>query len=153
MKLTGADAAVAAGSMRKFVVNSDTWESLYWRPSSYEVWLMSYPNAGHHGGGEPHLDRIEDVVALTQKLRVPGWVAEDPNAIVEFLVDRWCERRALRPLRHILAAWPNVGLTDGYGALGDALAKARSLSRDDLEDTESELAHLAQNGIERILGR
>jgi hypothetical protein len=153
MKLIGADATVAAGSMRKVVVNNNTWELLYWQPSPYEIWVMSYPDSGHHGGGQPRLDRAEDVAALAMKLRDPGWAAEDPKTIVELLVDRWCERRALSPLRHILGAWPHVGLTDGYGELGDALAKVRSLSRDDLEDTETELAHLAQNSIERILRR
>jgi hypothetical protein len=112
---------------------------------------MSYPSAEYHGGGAPQLDRLEDPSALATKLQDRGWVAEDPNVITELLVDRWCERRALRPLRQILEAWPNPGLTDGYGALRDALARVRSLARDDLDDAEAELAHLAQNGIEKAL--
>jgi hypothetical protein len=153
MKLAGAEANLAAASMRKVLLNNETWEVLYWRSSPYALWIMSFPDSGHHGGGVPSLELIDDVAALSGKLRHPAWVAEDPNTVVDLLVDRWCERRALSPLRYILDAWPNYGLTDGYGALRDALAKVRSVSRDELEATESELAHLAQNGIERLLDR
>ncbi|MDB4967293.1 MAG: hypothetical protein JWN44_2982 [Myxococcales bacterium] len=45
------------------------------------------------------------------------------------LVDNWCERRALKPLSTILAAWPfgGAGLTDDWGRLMDALKNVRSL--------------------------
>jgi hypothetical protein len=44
------------------------------------------------------------------------------------LVDRWCERRALKPLSIILAAWPfgGGGLTDDWGRLLDALKNVRA---------------------------
>jgi hypothetical protein len=44
------------------------------------------------------------------------------------LVDSWCERRALKPLSIILAAWPfgGGGLTDDWGRLLDALKNVRA---------------------------
>jgi hypothetical protein len=55
---------------------------------------------------------------------------------LDALVDRWCERRALKPLSIILAAWPfgGGGLTDDWARLLDALKNVRafgSLSPDD----------------------
>jgi hypothetical protein len=111
---------------------------------------MSYPNSAQHGGGAPHLDLISSAV-LAPRLPHHGWIAAHPNVVVDLLIDRWCERRALGPLRCVLRAWPNFGLTDGYGALRDALASARSLSRDELDELETQLAHIAQNSIERLL--
>ena len=57
---------------------------------------------------------------------------------VEKLIDQWCERRALRALRHVLPAWPYNGLTDGAALLMDALEKVRAFARDDLTEKEAE---------------
>jgi len=152
MTLTGAQAIAFAEALHKTAVNQDRWETLYCRRSPHELWILSYPDSGHHGGGVPRLDLI-DLASAAQRLKHHAWTAYDPNVLVEFLVDRWCERRALGPLRYILGAWPNWGLTDGYGMLRDALARVRSLSRDALDEGESVLVHLAQNGIEKILDR
>jgi hypothetical protein len=150
MKLTGAAAITAAESLRTVLANSETWEVLYWRVSPHELWLMSYPDAALHGGGEPQLDLLGGT-SLGLRLQHHGWVGADPNVVVELLIDRWCERRALGPLRRILQTWPNSGMTDGYGDLGDALAAVRSLERDRLDPVESELVHIAHNRIDRLL--
>lgn len=48
-------------------------------------------------------------------------------AIVDSLIDRWCERRLLGPLAHILQAYPSVsGLTDEWQGLYQALRLIRS---------------------------
>lgn len=53
------------------------------------------------------------------------------------LFDAWCERRAVRPLRHLLSAWPlTSGLTDDWGALRDALRALRADCRGDIPNTE-----------------
>jgi hypothetical protein len=152
MKLTGAAAITAAESLRTLVANSVTWETLYWQTSPHELWLMSHPDAALHGGDAPQLELLGGP-GLEQRLQHRGWVAVDPNVVVEFLIDRWCERRALGPLGRILQAWPNLGMTDGYGALRNALAAVRSVERDNLDSVESELVHIAQNGIDRLLNR
>ena len=59
--------------------------------------------------------------------------------IVTDLIDVWCERRALRPLRAVLPAYPFfTGLTDEVAALYEALRSARASSRDDLPPMELE---------------
>jgi hypothetical protein len=141
-----------AGSLLKALVNSETWETIYFRRSPAELWLLSYPDGGHHGGGVPKLERV-DVAAAVPLLSHPAWTVTDPNLLVELLVDRWCDRRALGPLHHILSGWPNHGLTEGYALLRDALATVRALSRDVLDPGETELAHLAQNSLEGTLSR
>jgi len=150
--MTGAEASVAAQSMRQVVVNNETWEVMYWCAQPPGLWVMSYPNSEFHGGGPPRLELTSEE-ALASRLQHHGWVANEPNVVVELLVDRWCERRALGPLRCVLTAWPNFGLTDGYGALRNALANVRSISRGELDSVDTELAHLAQNGIEKLLDR
>ena len=148
--LTGSEAMRFAEGLQKVLVNDETWDTVYLGRLPHELWLLSYPDSGHHGGGVPTLARV-DVATAGPLLAHHAWTVTDPNLLVEFLVDRWCDRRALGPLRHILGAWPNHGLTDGYGLLRDALAKVRSVSRDVLDPGETELAHLAQNSIERVL--
>jgi hypothetical protein len=57
------------------------------------------------------------------------------------LVDRWCERRALKPLRFVLPVYPMPsGLTDAWADLHSGLKDARAFARDDL--TEAELSDL-----------
>lgn len=150
--LSGADAAIAAEAMRQVIVNNDTWEVLYWSPSPPGLWVMSYPDAHLHGGGPPRLEMVADD-SLARRLKHIGWIACDPNAIVALLIERWCDRRALGALSCILKAWPNPGLTDGFGELRNALANVRASARNELDNLELELAHLAQNGIERMLDR
>jgi len=62
------------------------------------------------------------------------------------LVDAWCDRRSLRALREILAAYPLVSpLTDGWAELLKALEGVRAFARDELTDDETER-------VERLIG-
>jgi hypothetical protein len=49
------------------------------------------------------------------------------------LVDRWCERRALRPLRMVLPSWPPPnGFSDEWRAVWAAMRHVRSMCREEL---------------------
>ncbi len=66
-------------------------------------------------------------------------MGEETNlfTILDGLVDQWCERRALGPLRRILPAYPFTNnLTDGWHMLYDALRDVRAFCRDDLTTAE-----------------
>ena len=68
--------------------------------------------------------------------------------------DGWCERRALKPLRFILQAYPLAsGLTDEWGQLHNALRDIRALNEDELNAREKERLNQAIVGAEKILGR
>jgi len=58
---------------------------------------------------------------------------------IKYLIEHWCDRRALRPLRYILNAYPlSSGLTDEWGQLLDALKSIKTQSRTDLRNEELE---------------
>ena len=70
------------------------------------------------------------------------------------LVDAWCERRQLKLLRTILAAYPRVsGLTDEWGDLVEALKIIRvqhsSLLAPGEIDSVVELLHIAESVVYR----
>jgi hypothetical protein len=57
--------------------------------------------------------------------------------ILDGLVDQWCERRALCPLRIILQGYPLPNnLTDGWHMLYEAIRSVRALCREDLTAQE-----------------
>jgi hypothetical protein len=73
--------------------------------------------------------------------------------ILDGLVDQWCERRALNPLRRILPAYPLTNnLTDGWHMLYDALRDVRACCRDELGAAErrqlGEAIVIVQNALE-----
>ena len=73
---------------------------------------------------------------------------------VDLLIDGWCERRKLRPLRYILRAYPLAsGLTDEWEELRAALRHIRASCRDDLEPQELDivvsLIHQTDRALER----
>ena len=62
---------------------------------------------------------------------------DEINAGCSELFDVWCERRAVRPLRYLLSAWPLTnGLTDEWGALREALRTLRVDGHMELLNTE-----------------
>ena len=62
---------------------------------------------------------------------------ENPNETVARLIDQWCARRALGPLRYALQGWPpHNALTDGVADLLDALEKTRAFAREALTAEE-----------------
>ena len=60
---------------------------------------------------------------------------------LDWLIDAWCERRALRPLRFLLRAYPGaLAHTDQFGDLLDALRDVKGLCRNEL--SQEELGHV-----------
>lgn len=60
---------------------------------------------------------------------------------LDWLIDQWCERRALRPLGFLLRAYPAVlAHTDQFGDLLNALRDVKKFCHNDL--TPDELAHV-----------
>ena len=76
------------------------------------------------------------------------------DALLRQLIDCWCERRALRPLREILPCYPLVsGLTDEWASLATGLKTIRVQFASDLVaeelDQVIELQHLAESVVYR----
>jgi hypothetical protein len=68
------------------------------------------------------------------------------------LVDGWCERRAIRPLKYLLRAYPGpLFHTDQQYELLDALKDVKGLCRDDLTPEERQLLNEAHNALEDSL--
>ena len=76
------------------------------------------------------------------------------HILLRQLIDSWCERRALNPLRVILPCYPlTSGLTDEWGLLSKSLKTIRVQFPNDLAAAELdqviELQHLAESAIYR----
>ena len=76
------------------------------------------------------------------------------DAVIGQLIDNWCARRALGPLRQILSCYPRVsGLTDEWAALATCFKTIRVQLPTDLADQELEqvvaLQHLAESIVYR----
>ena len=55
-KITGNEAMEFIDSNCTKIANDDSgWETLYKANSTNEYWILSYPNSGEHGGGEPSM--------------------------------------------------------------------------------------------------
>ena len=77
---------------------------------------------------------------------------DDLFPLLNGLVDGWCERRALNPLRHILSAYPlSMGLSDEWHKLDDALKDIRALCRDELGVGEKEKLNQAILHVQKVL--
>jgi hypothetical protein len=79
----------------------------------------------------------------------------DLQTIVDGLIDAWCERRALAPLRILLPAWPMpMGLTDDWHTLRDALRHVRAMAKDVLTEDEKNSLNTAIALVDQaIFGR
>ena len=63
------------------------------------------------------------------------------NQRLDWLIDQWCERRALRPLQFLLRAYPAALVhTDQFGDLLAVLRDVKKLCQSDL--TPDELGHV-----------
>lgn len=53
---------------------------------------------------------------------------------LDWLIDKWCERRELRPMQFLFRAYPGVlAHTDQFGELLEALKDVKGLCRDKLK--------------------
>lgn len=74
------------------------------------------------------------------------------HAILSDLIDGWCERRALMPLRYVLPVYPfAVSLTDEWQQLYTALEDVEALCRDHLDTDERQNLNQALVLIGEIL--
>lgn len=59
----------------------------------------------------------------------------DAQQTIAKLVDRWCDRRAIRPLRMLLPSWPPPnGFTDEWLNVWAAMRHVRAMCREELLD-------------------
>lgn len=73
---------------------------------------------------------------------------------VDRLIDGWCERRALKPLRYILRSWPLCsGLTDEWGALLESLKDINGLCGNELTSEEKKLLLEVMNAVHDMVYR
>ena len=84
---------------------------------------------------------------------IPRSIGFEPFKILDHLINGWCERRALRPLRYLLDAYPGVlsRTPDQQFELVEALKKVKALCRDDLTQEERHLVRQACDFFEEQL--
>ena len=76
------------------------------------------------------------------------------NDTIKRLVDAWCERRELTPLRILLPAWPMpMGLTDDWNALRDALRHVRAMAQESLTEAERAQLNIAIDFVDQTLSK
>ena len=83
---------------------------------------------------------------------IPRSIEFEPFKILDHLINGWCERRALRPLRYLLEAYPGVlARTEQRFELVEALKKVKALCRDDLTQEELQLVTRAHDFLNERL--
>lgn len=71
---------------------------------------------------------------------------------IDTLIDEWCERRALNPLRSLLPAYPILmGTSDEWHNLYNALRYISASHRDELKGDERDRLNLAVVAIQKML--
>ena len=152
MHLRGAEAqALLDEKLTRVLVDESGWETIHWHPGQGTLWLLTYPQSEMHGGGPPDLREVSPEAVFQAGSQSVQWQCADLDALVSYLIDSWCERRATQPLGRVLSSWPHNGLTDGYAELRDALANARALREPAITEVDGELLGLALNAIDRRL--
>ena len=78
--------------------------------------------------------------------------ASDASGVIQQLVDRWCERRLLTPLRHLLPVYPlHTPHTDGWFDLYRGLKDVQVFCRSGLPSDEQEMLRTAMQDIAQVL--
>ncbi len=79
----------------------------------------------------------------------------DPKIIlqkIDTLINCWCERRCLKPLRYILQHYPLLsGLTDEWGALYESLRDIKGLCQKELNSEEQKTLTEIINAVHDII--
>ena len=71
------------------------------------------------------------------------------NQKLDWLIDQWCERRAIRPLKYLLRVYPSVlAHTDQLGDLLEALRDVKDLCRNELRQQELDYVISSINELE-----
>ena len=71
------------------------------------------------------------------------------NQKLDWLIDQWCERRAIKPLKYILRAYPSVlAHTDQLGDFLEALRDVKGLCRSELTQQELDYVISSMNELE-----
>lgn len=95
--------------------------------------------------------------AVNRRLWGRSVTMADVNQIfseIDKLIDGWCERRSLRPLRLILRNYPiSSGLKDESGNLLDSLKDIKGLCESDLTDAEKKTVSQLVNAVHEIVYR
>ncbi len=74
------------------------------------------------------------------------------RSTLDTLIDRWCERRALRPLQLLFRAYPGaLAHTEQMFDLSDALKDVKGLCRAELPEDELRMLIEAHNALEDAL--
>ncbi|MEW6994861.1 Imm27 family immunity protein [Colwelliaceae bacterium MEBiC 14330] len=47
----------------KIATDKSGWDSLYLNATSNQYWICKYKNAGMHGGGQPELKQVTELLA------------------------------------------------------------------------------------------
>ena len=98
----------------------------------------------------------EGTAVLHRSLQQPGEAMTSEQIVghVSQLVEAWCDRRALRALRHVLPAWPlSSGLTDDWGQLLQALHDVQAFAKDDLTPEELQNASRLIAEVQHLIER
>jgi hypothetical protein len=73
---------------------------------------------------------------------------------IDKLIDAWCERRGLKPLRVILRSYPLAsGLTDEWGELLESLKDIKGLCGSELPNEEKKALVELVNAVEAMVYR
>ncbi len=71
---------------------------------------------------------------------------------LDWLIDRWCERRELRPMQFLFRAYPgSLAHTDQFGEVLDALKDVKGLCRDKLKPEELTVVISLINELENFV--
>jgi hypothetical protein len=80
--------------------------------------------------------------------------AADAFTTIQQLVERWCDRHALKPLRQLLPAYPlHTPQTDGWFDLYRALKDVQVFCKEELPPEEREMLRSAMNQIADTLDK
>ena len=72
---------------------------------------------------------------------------------LDTLIDRWCERRAIKPLQVLLQAYPGpLAHTDQKFEVLEAMRDVKGLCRQDLTEDELQMLIEALHALEDSLG-
>ena len=79
-------------------------------------------------------------------------MSSEIGPIMQSLTEKLCDRRALGPLRHLLAGWPlTMATSDEWHALWAALRNLRGVAVHQLTDEERTLVDQAYRLVDRSI--